>query len=242
MERKTNRVEAPGMHRVRHYVFTLIELLVVIAIIGILASMLLPALSKAREQARKTLCASNLKQHGNSLMMYANDSDRWFPQGSWWAANYITDQYGYWVDNKAIPAIPSGDANTIFKCPSNPKWEVHGASGTPLLRMIGYMYIGGYGGRAASASTYGWVMNNFYNGAKPIPTIAQIDKNRPIMMDYGTARYLSDKEFYLNHKASSGDPVEGENVLYTDGHVKWINKPRVSATYHWYGGYGKQWW
>ena len=96
----------------RFCLFTLIELLVVIAIIAILAAMLLPALSKARDKARQTACANNLKQLGIDLQMYANGHE-----DSHWATNSGS---GSWISHLIDAGYITRENKEIYRCPANP--------------------------------------------------------------------------------------------------------------------------
>src|SRR2546427_2702627 len=109
----------------RRRAFTLIELLVVIAIIAILAAILFPVFAQAREKARQTSCASNLRQLGTGITMYVQDNDEIYPRsnqdvnatdcnaapGGCWSTGFLFWQQlaQSYVKNFGIMTCPSGD-------------------------------------------------------------------------------------------------------------------------------------
>lgn len=140
--------------------FTLMELLVVIAIIGVLLSILLPALARAMEAARRAVCGSNLRQVGMALQMYANESDGIFPTLQAFRNDGIDEgivppmmfdgysMYPEYLTDSEILVCPSDlDGPEMFEAgiwriPDGPlKTKVGGSTDPGLLSDLSYKYF-----------------------------------------------------------------------------------------------------
>ena len=181
--------------------FTLIELLVVIAIIAILAAILFPVFARARENARRASCMSNLKQIGLGFLMYAQDYDGIFPRIGYTGSETLVYPDGnsgpsYWT-GRIYPYIKSVQ---IFNCPSGDKRWMGDATGA---------YQVSYG----ASDYFLWNSPAQDSVEKPSETLLMADSegaySYSIYPVWDANRWISDR--HLN----------GGNILLCDGHVKW---------------------
>jgi prepilin-type N-terminal cleavage/methylation domain-containing protein/prepilin-type processing-associated H-X9-DG protein len=193
----------PRSHKAMRNAFTLIELLVVIAIIAILAAILFPVFARARENARRASCQSNLKQIGLGLKQYLQDYDERFPQEGDASAGNLGWAYAI------QPYIKS---EQLFQCPSETTPPPSPATNTLEARaatggFTDYWYNFNLGTTSEAQLTYSsnTVMNG--DGGGNNGTTAAAWRQKPA--GDGLRRHL-----------------EGANYSFTDGHVKWF-KPEA---------------
>jgi prepilin-type N-terminal cleavage/methylation domain-containing protein/prepilin-type processing-associated H-X9-DG protein len=149
--------------------FTLIELLIVIAIIAILAAILFPVFARARENARKASCLSNLKQLGLGIMQYSQDYDEYNPpaagyagQSNWWDASWVTITQPY------VKSVQ------IFRCPSDTADKTKGGWVRDGISYQINAYVNDFWNGRYGATTPGgdWIYNDW---ARPV-SLAKINQ------------------------------------------------------------------
>lgn len=194
-------------HRPRLSYFTLIELLVVIAIIGILSSILLPSLSKAREKSKRTFCKNNLKQNIYGATMHANNNNHIFPlRTSNWCTTISNPQSKPIMLGEVAEALDS--LQTLY-CPNIPTRMV----GTSNKRNFSYKFNQTrYKNRRWTQAGYAYRKFNDLS----LFSMDYVDSSKALISD--AFMYFRGERFpYLTHGP------EGFNVAYGDSSVTWVS-------------------
>ncbi len=204
--------------RCKRHGFTLIELLVVIAIIAILAAILFPVFAKAREKARQTTCASNMKQIGTALMMYVQDYDETMPYGDVYALNSYYDVWTVlqpYIKNWNVYACPSDSLkNCVSLAAASGKWP---ASWESVQLSYGYNYV-----------NEGDTLAQFTAPSDTCVFAEMIE--RPYFYQQGNT--LSDGSVGVGYTDAparlASRHSDGMNMCFYDGHVKWVKSTNVA--------------
>jgi len=215
----------------RNYGFTLIELLVVIAIISILASILFPVFARARENARRASCSSNLKQIALGVMMYVQDYDEHMPivVGADAADTSASNPFG-WADAMQ----PYLKSTQIFQCPSDSAGSASGSYATQVQSKQYSDFWINYQATNISLASFDAPSMTILLGDGD----ASLSGNPGVTNGYkGSSRYTSTSRYNssggakvnTNPCSSAGRAsfrdatrhLEGANFAFADGHVKW---------------------
>lgn len=218
--------------------FTLIELLVVIAIIAILAAILFPVFSRARENARRSSCQSNLKQLGLAMIQYTQDYDERMPNiGGGAPANGLTGGWVYYDVFDAAGRTTTFDVSKGSLYPYVKSSQVYICPSDKAGRTMGLSYATGPCG----------LVSGFPAGIHPGQSIVPFDQPATTLLlseqqigAWDTSTDDGNGFTDLGDRWNTGQRhLDTCTVLFMDGHVKSMGAPKIKAENYVYGGPGK---